>query len=625
MAIKINKKASLLVTMALVNIGILVIVSLAYISISLANLFTQQKYTLESQRQILLDGYDQKIQWQVQNVISLLTTYDEEYKKQGLSLEERKEAIKELVRGLRYGTEGYFWIDTFDGVNVLLPPKPETEGTNRLDWTDQDGKYMVKDFIEIGKKEGGFTDFKFPKLGSDKPEPKRSYTAPFRTYSWVVGTGNYIDEIDAALAEVKAKLDKDTKLVVINFIITSILVIILSCVGIVILIARVMVKPITGVVGKLRDISEGDGDLTSRLPVTKEDEIGLLCRYFNSTMEKIHSVVSGVKQSKDSLMKAGDTVTNSAQQSADGISHITQNINDITSQVETQTSSMKYTVSAVDDISLTISSLSSLISNQKGGIATASTAVEEMVSNISAVNASMDKMATSFKSLATKSRSGIEKQKSMTYSIEKIREDSEMLNEANRAISSIASQTNLLAMNAAIEAAHAGEAGKGFAVVADEIRKLSETSSAQSKTIGTQLKTIRNSIEQVVRVSDETSAAFSSASNDIEHTEQLVVQIKAAMEEQTEGSKQISSVLHDMIESSNAVGDVANDVSSRSGHIKTQMTSLQSATENIQKSIEEMAHEATGINSTGAELGEMSFVMKDAIQKIGNQIDLFKV
>jgi methyl-accepting chemotaxis protein len=622
---KTNQKTSLLFTMGLANIVILIIVSVCYMSSSISNMFSHQEYTLKSQKQVLLEGYDQKIQWQVQNVISLITTYDSIYEKEGMSLEERKEAVRELVRGLRYGTEGYFWIDTFDGVNVLLPPKPATEGTNRLDWTDEDGKYMVKEFIEIGKKEGGFTDFKFPKLGSDKPEPKRSYTAPYRPYSWVIGTGNYIDEIDAAVNEVEKKLNSDFKKAIINFVILGVIVIVLSCIGIVFLISHFMIRPIKRVANSLRDISEGDGDLTSRLPITSEDEIGLLSRYFNNTMEKIHDVVFGVKESKDSLTSAGDTVMMSAQDTASGISQITENIRNITSQVETQTSSMKSTVSAVDDISLTIGSLASLITKQREGVAIASSAVEEMVSNIASVNQSMDKMATSFENLASKSRAGIDKQQSMTTSIEKIREQSEMLNEANRAISSIAGQTNLLAMNAAIEAAHAGEAGKGFAVVADEIRKLSETSSAESKTIGNQLKTIRNSIGDVVKISEETSQAFAAASDGIAKTEQLVLHIKAAMEEQAIGSKQISGALQAVMESGDAVDVAAKDVSGRNENIKMQMRSLQSATENIQSSVGDMATEATGINHTGSQLENMSVVMKDAIDKIGGQIDLFKV
>ena len=116
------------------SVCILLAVAAVCTGSALRTIVMLQKYTLQKQRDVMLDSYDEKIQWQVQNVLSLIKTYDSIYSGEGLSLDERKARIKEIVRGLRYGTEGYFWIDTYAGENVLLPPKPETEGTNRLDW-----------------------------------------------------------------------------------------------------------------------------------------------------------------------------------------------------------------------------------------------------------------------------------------------------------------------------------------------------------------------------------------------------------------------------------------------------------------------------------------------------------
>ena len=227
------------------SVCILLVVAAVYISFSLKTLVSVQHYTLEKQKSLMLAAYDEKIQWQVQNVLSLIKTYDEIYQKEGLSFEERKSCIKELVRGLRYGSDGYFWIDTFDGYNVLLPPKPETEGTNRLDWTDQDGKHMVKEFIEIGKNDaGGFCDFKFPKLGSDKPEPKRSFTAPYRPYSWVVGTGNYIDDIDIAIAKEESDQLSLFRKVLAQQVGMGLIVVIIACIIFVLVIVHIFVHPI---------------------------------------------------------------------------------------------------------------------------------------------------------------------------------------------------------------------------------------------------------------------------------------------------------------------------------------------------------------------------------------------
>lgn len=140
--------SSLKIKVGAFSVCILLTVAAVYTASSLHSIISIQKQTLEKQKKIMLDAYDEKIQWQVQNIISLIKTYDDIYSKQDFTLDERKDIIKELIRGVRYGTEGYFWIDTFDGVNVLLPPKPATEGTNRLAWTDEDGKLNFSNHIE---------------------------------------------------------------------------------------------------------------------------------------------------------------------------------------------------------------------------------------------------------------------------------------------------------------------------------------------------------------------------------------------------------------------------------------------------------------------------------------------
>lgn len=617
---------SLKIKVGVFSILTMILVAVFYTFTDLHTISVQQQHSISKQRKLMLAAYDEKIQWQVQNVISLLKTYDEIYKKEGYSLAERQALVKELVRGLRYGTDGYFWIDTFDGVNVLLPPKPATEGTNRLDWTDEDGKHMVADFIEIGKTDaGGFTDFKFPKLGSDKPEPKRSYTAPYRPYSWVIGTGNYIDDIDKAVAaEEKLQLSEFEKIITkqISF---SVLMVVISCLVFVLAIMKVFIRPIMRITSNFRDISEGEGDLTARLTVSGSDEIAQLSEYFNRTLEKIRTAISHVKTNANGMQSLGESLAGNATNTASDISHIITNIDGVNERIAAQSDGVNQAADAVNTITENISQLDSMIEKQSASVSDASSAVEEMIGNIESVNSSMDKMAESFTLLAKNTDTGVIKQKDVNARIQQIEEESKMLHEANLAISNIASQTNLLAMNAAIEAAHAGEAGKGFAVVADEIRKLSETSSQQSKTIGLQLGSIKDSISSVVVASTEASSAFAMVSGKLSETEQLVQQIKGAMEEQQEGSRQITDALHRMNDSTGEVRRASKDISARNEVILDEMQKLRSSSETMRQGVEEISNGAHRIGESGTELARNSNDVRDAIEDISSQISMFKV
>ena len=418
---------------------------------------------------------------------------------------------------------------------------------------------------------------------------------------------------------------RSASLKVVLTIIPIIVVLVLVLVVLAAVILRKLLNPLLGVKNTLNDISSGDADLTKRIELKSSDEIGDVVVGFNKFAEKLQQIIKEMKTSKADLDIAGEDLHSSTEDTACAIEQILANINSILNVIERQTSAVDQTAGAVDEISSNISSLNNMIENQSSGVAQASAAVEEMIGNIRSVSASMERMSKSFDHLESNAQNGFSKLKDVNERVQEIEKQSALLQEANAAIASIAEQTNLLAMNAAIEAAHAGDAGKGFAVVADEIRKLSETSSVQSRTIGDQLSQIQDSIDNVVSASGESSDAFAVVAGELKETSQVVIQIRAAMEEQNEGSTQITEALKMMNDSTVEVKNASEEMNKGNEMILDEVKQLQDATLQMKNGMDEVRAGAQKINETGAALSGISSKVRSSIDRIGSQVDLFKV
>ncbi len=413
------------------------------------------------------------------------------------------------------------------------------------------------------------------------------------------------------------------KMKITSIILTVVIIILASIISIVLV--GVLIRPLKSVKKSIVDISSGNADLTKRIPAASSDEIGEVVDGFNAFSEKLQTIVSDIKNSKDKLTEAGTLLKASTQETGSSITQIIANIESVHNQITGQTHSVEQTAGAVNEIAANIESLEQMIEKQSMGVSQASSAVEEMIGNIQTVNTSVVNMAESFEQLIVSTRNGLDLQLKVNEKIENIRVQSDTLQQANQVIANIAGQTNLLAMNAAIEAAHAGDAGKGFSVVADEIRKLSETSTNQSKTIGTQLKNIQESIDTVAETFEQASSAFEDVSHRMESTDELVQQIHGAMIEQQQGSMQINAALGEMNSSTTEVRAASKEMADGNKSILAEVAMLQDATIAIKTSMEEMAVGAEKINSTGAELVDISKNIEQSISEIGTQVDQFKV
>ena len=366
------------------------------------------------------------------------------------------------------------------------------------------------------------------------------------------------------------------------------------------------------------------GDYSERYPDFVTKEASLLSNGFNLVTERLEGNINSMKQSKVSLDEAGGKLSGTIEDLMSSIVQIGASISNTGMNLRNQTDSVAQSAQSISKILDMIHRLEELVQTQGKAVQGASTAVEQMVGNISEVDKSVDKMAHSFGVLDQTAQNGVETQNELQKQIIEIENQSKLLSEANKVIANIAGQTNLLAMNAAIEAAHAGDAGQGFAVVADEIRKLSETSSAQSKTIGAQLKSIQAAINMVVQATQHGVQDYANLSKEIRQTDTLVQQIKEAMTEQQQGSSQILDALSDMNESTDQVQNASQEITTASQAIINDVDVLQNETKVMGQSMDEMGLSADKMQDAGLTLAGVSKAVEASIEEIGKQIDLFE-
>jgi methyl-accepting chemotaxis protein len=409
--------------------------------------------------------------------------------------------------------------------------------------------------------------------------------------------------------------------------IVLIIVIIMVITGLLIafFVGRSISKPIVKVTDTLKDIAEGEGDLTRVITINSKNEIGKLAQYFNETLEKIKNLVVVIKNEGTILSNIGSDLASNMNETAAAMNEITANIQSIKGLIVDQGVSVSETNSTMDHLVGNIKKLDEHVDNQSANVSQASSAIEQMVANIRAVTETLIKNEQNVKILLDASgvgRSGLEK---VTDDIREIAHKSEGLLEINSVMANIASQTNLLSMNAAIEAAHAGEAGRGFSVVAGEIRKLAESSSGQSKKIGIVLKEIKESIDKITSSTENVLSKFEAIDSSVKTVAEQEECIRNAMEEQGTGSQQTLQGVSNVNEITAQVTSSSHEMLGEAKEVIHESNNLEKATHEITSGMNEMVIGAEQINIAINRVNEISGKNREGIENLIKEVSRFKV
>ncbi len=366
-------------------------------------------------------------------------------------------------------------------------------------------------------------------------------------------------------------------------------------------------------------------DLTKRVPIINFDDLGKVIVDLNSYLDVLQNMISSFKSVASNLDISTANLSSNMNQTAGSVNQIGSNIDLVKDEAIEQSKSVTETSTMSEEIIRTIQQLNVNIDTQVSSVTQSSSAIEEMIANI----ASIAKMLNDGNSLAEtmNNKAMVAKDGSRIANIEvgKISEKSEGLIEAATVIQNIASQTNLLAMNAAIEAAHAGDAGKGFAVVADEIRKLAEESSQQGRQISETIKDTTEIIKTIIVKGDEAELVMKEVFALAKETLEKIAHIVSAMREQERGSQEVLTALKDINLITNEVKDGSIEMLRGGEQVTSEMHKLDELTHNITNSMNEMSQGSMEINKAVQEVNKLSQQNKESLKSLSLELDKFIV
>jgi len=486
---------------------------------------------------------------------------------------EKIDFIRKVVEDVRLEDDdsGYYFVYQ-NTTNIALPTKKELQGKDLRDLKDKNGIFLIQDLLKNAENGGGFTQYIWPKPGSGDV-PKLSYAEMIPGTRFWIGTGVYLDNIDAYKAQISNEIkDLSRQQIVQMYIVAGFifLAIIVMCLLIVMGITRDLDKLIHG----FKDIAEGEGDLTMRIKTSSKDELGELAHWFNLFLDKLQSIIRNIAENAGSINESSTELKIIAEGMAGNAGETFQMANKVSTASEEMSSNLNAVAAAMEQSSTNTNMVAA--------------AVEEMTSTINEIA----KNAEQARSVAVKA---VEKSRSASMRMSELGKTAQAIDKVTETITDISEQTNLLALNATIEAARAGEAGRGFAVVANEIKDLALKTAKATLDIRTQIEEVQTSTSLSLKEIDEIPNVINGVSD-------IVATIAAAVEEQSTATREISTNINQASQGIQEVNENINQSSSVAEEITKDIAQVNIAAEKLSNGSDQVRLSAENLNRMSAEL-----------------------
>ena len=415
---------------------------------------------------------------ELKNIMDIMKqTAESIYKTQkakGISDEKIQEAILDKFNDLRFFNDksGYIFVYAYDGTNVLMPTNKALQGQNFMGLKDSNGVFLIKELIEAAKKGGGLVKYHFPKTKDGKPFPKFSYSLSFEPYNWMMGTGIYVDNVEEEVAHLQKNIDENTASQIQSFLVISVVLLLLSLGATFVIISKTISKPLNDLIARADNLSSGDGDLTRKLEVIGNDEIAVASSSINRFIEKVRILISEAKNLSNENSSISHELSSTSLEVGRAVETSMQIVGNTTNKAFTLKDELTEGISEAKEGKTELIKANDFLKD-------ANNAILELTKDIQSSAATEIELA---------------------HRIQQLSSDATQVKDILVVIGDIADQTNLLALNAAIEAARAGEHGRGFAVVADEVRKLAERTQKSLQEINATINVI---VQAIVDSSDQ--------------------------------------------------------------------------------------------------------------------------